>query len=153
MLIKCGIFVPQNESNYYNNLGPKWLSIMTMKNTFANFIREKRISVGLTLREFCRILDHDPSNWSKIERGLLTPPQSKNVLNSIADVLKIEEGSQEYKEMCDLAALSSVPDGLIESEILEQLPVFFRTVRGDKPTESELHALLTKIRSAWTPEK
>ncbi len=123
-----------------------------MKTSFANFIREKRVAAGLTLREFCRLLGHDPSNWSKIERGLHTPPQSINVLNDIAIVLKIAQGSQEYKEMCDLAALSSVPEGLIETEILEQLPVFFRTVRGDKPTESELNALLTKIKSAWTPE-
>jgi hypothetical protein len=42
---------------------------------------------------------------------------------------------------------------LIESEILEQLPVFFRTVRGEKPTEEELKTLINKIRSSWTPEK
>jgi transcriptional regulator with XRE-family HTH domain len=124
-----------------------------MKSSFANFIRKKRISAGFTLREFCRLSGFDASNWSKIERGLLTPPQSKKVLDEIATVLKIEKESQEYKEMIDLAALSSIPEDLIESEILEQLPVFFRTVRGDKPTEEELKTLLSKIKSAWTPEK
>ena len=101
-----------------------------MKSSFANFIHDKRVASGLTLRAFCRLTAFDASNWSKIERGLLTPPQSKNVLGGIATVLKIESGSQDYKEMFDLAALSSIPDGLIEDEILEQLPVFFRTVRG-----------------------
>jgi transcriptional regulator with XRE-family HTH domain len=120
-----------------------------MTATFANFIRNKRISVGLTLREFCRALEYDPSNWSKVERGLHTPPQS----NNIADLLKIKEGSQEYKEMVDLAALSSISPDLIESEIIDQLPVFFRTIRGDKPTEAELNALIAKIKSSWTPEK
>jgi transcriptional regulator with XRE-family HTH domain len=124
-----------------------------MKPSFANFIRVKRIAAGLTLREFCRLIGFDASNWSKIERGLSTPPQSKNVLDGIASVLKIEEGSQEYKEMFDLAALSSIPDGLIEEELLAQLPVFFRTVRGENPTNEELKTLITKIRSAWTPEK
>ena len=124
-----------------------------MKSSFANFIRKKRISAGFTLREFCRLSGFDASNWSKIERCLLTPPQSKKVLDEIATVLKIEKESQEYKEMIDLAALSSIPEDLIESEILEQLPVFFRTVRGDKPTEEELKTLLSKIKSAWTPEK
>jgi transcriptional regulator with XRE-family HTH domain len=124
-----------------------------MKSSFANFIREKRIAAGLTLREFCRLSGFDSSNWSKIERGLLTPPQSKKVLSEIAGILKIKEGSQEYKEMVDLAALSSIPEGLIESEILEQLPVFFRTVRGEKPNEEELKTLSDKIRSAWAPEK
>jgi transcriptional regulator with XRE-family HTH domain len=124
-----------------------------MNLSFANFIRDKRIAAGLTLREFCRLIGFDASNWSKIERGLLTPPQSKNVLEGIASVLKIEEGSQDYKEMFDLAALSSIPEGLIEEELLSQLPVFFRTVRGEKPTDEELKTLITKIRSSWTPEK
>lgn len=124
-----------------------------MKSSFANFIREKRIAAGLTLREFCRLTTFDASNWSKIERGIKTPPQSKNVLDEIATVLKIKEGSQEYKELMDLAALSTVPEELIESEILEQLPLFFRTVRGEKPTAEELNTLITKIKSAWTPEK
>ncbi len=124
-----------------------------MNPSFANFIRKKRIAAGLTLREFCRLTGFDASNWSKIERGLLTPPQSKNVLEGIASVLKIEEGSQDYKEMFDLAALSSIPDGLIEEELLAQLPVFFRTVRGENPSEKELGELLKKISSSWTPEK
>lgn len=124
-----------------------------MKPLFADFIREKRIAAGLTLREFCKLSGFDASNWSKVERGLLTPPQSKRILDEISSVLKIEKESQEYKEMIDLAALSSIPEDLIESEILEQLPVFFRTVRGDKPTEEELKTLLDKIKSAWTPGK
>ncbi|HNT93850.1 MAG TPA: helix-turn-helix transcriptional regulator [Bacteroidales bacterium] len=121
--------------------------------TFADFIREKRIAAGLTLREFCRLTGFDASNWSKIERNLLPPPQSRSVLESIASVLSIVPDSQVYKELMDLAALSSVPEDLIEPEILEQLPVFFRTVRGEKPTEEELKTLINKIRSAWTREK
>jgi transcriptional regulator with XRE-family HTH domain len=124
-----------------------------MKTSFASFVRVKRIAAGLTLREFCRQTGFDASNWSKIERSLLTPPQSKNVLETITAVLKIASGSQDYKELMDLAALASVPQDLIEPEILDQLPVFFRTVRGEKPTEEELNTLITKIRSAWTREK
>jgi len=124
-----------------------------MKPSFANFVREKRIAAGLTLREFCRLVGLDASNWSKIERGLMTPPQSKKVLDEIASTLKIKTDSQEYKELTDLAALSTIPEDLLESEIIEQLPVFFRTVRGEKPTEEELKTLISKIKSAWTPEK
>ena len=40
-----------------------------MKTTFANFIRDKRINAGLTLREFCRQSEFDASNWSKVERN------------------------------------------------------------------------------------
>lgn len=123
-----------------------------MKTSFANFIRDKRISAGLTLREFCRLINFDASNWSKVERGLIAPPQSKNVLENIALFLKIEKDSEAYKELFDLAALSSIPDGLVEAELLEQLPAFFRTVRGEKPSEEELRNLIKKIRSSWNPE-
>ena len=53
----------------------------------------------------------------------------------------------------DLAALSSIPEGLIESEILNQLPVFFRPVGGEKSSDEELSELVKKIKSAWTSEK
>lgn len=124
-----------------------------MKTSFGNFVREKRIAAGLTLREFCRLVGFDASNWSKVERGIHTPPQSKNVLDEIASALKIKKESQEYKELLDLAALSAIPKDLLESEIIDQLPVFFRTVRGEKPTGEELKTLINKIRSAWTPGK
>lgn len=124
-----------------------------MKTSFASFVREKRIAAGLTLREFCRLTGFDASNWSKIERGLHAPPQSKKVLEEITQVLKIETECQDYKELMDLAALASVPEDLVEPEILDQLPVFFRTVRGENPTEDELKTLITKIRSAWHHER
>ena len=63
-----------------------------MKTTFADYVREKRISAGLTLREFCRKSGIDSSNWSKVERGLLSPPQSKEILTEVASFLNIEEG-------------------------------------------------------------
>lgn len=124
-----------------------------MKINFADFIRNKRIEAGYTLREFCKATGFDPSNWSKTERGLLKPPQSKAVLEEIARVLNLGPGTEPYKELFDLAAISSIPDELVEKEILNQLPVFFRTVRLEKPTEKELENLIQKIRSAWQPEK
>ena len=51
-----------------------------MKTSFADFLREKMIAAGLTLREFCRMTGFDASNWSKIERGLLTPRKVKKFL-------------------------------------------------------------------------
>ena len=41
---------------------------------FGDFIKEKRINKEITLREFCRQLELDASNWSKIERGVMSPP-------------------------------------------------------------------------------
>jgi len=44
--------------------------------------------------------------------------------------------------MRELAAIDAIPSDLIPEEyILEKLPVFFWTVRGQKPTEEDLKNL------------
>jgi transcriptional regulator with XRE-family HTH domain len=47
---------------------------------FGEIIKNKRLDHEMTLREFCRQLDEDPSNWSKIERGLNPPPKDEKKL-------------------------------------------------------------------------
>jgi transcriptional regulator with XRE-family HTH domain len=116
--------------------------------TFGDFVKELRVNKNITLREFCRKTLADPSNWSKVERGIIPPPKSKTVLEQIAQVLEIEPGTEDYNTLFDLAAISFIPKELVkESEILEHLPVFFRTVRGDPPTEEELRELINLIRN------
>ena len=93
-------------------------------------LREKR---GLSLREFCRLADLDPSNWSKVERGLLSPPRSRKVLNDIASVLLIPKDSEEWHMIFDMAAIGHIPVDLVGgARVAERLPIFFRTARGAK---------------------
>ena len=60
---------------------------------FGEFIKERRIARAITLRKFCQELDLDASNWSKVERGLLSPPQDEEKLRRIADLIGITQGS------------------------------------------------------------
>lgn len=115
--------------------------------TFGVFVKEKRIEKRITLRKFCRQAELDPSNWSKIERELHQPPKSRYVLETIAEILQLKKDSEDYYILFDLAAISFVPKDLIEDEkVLEKLPVFFRTVRGEPPTHEELEKLINIIR-------
>ncbi len=115
--------------------------------TLRIFIKEKRIQHQITLREFCRRTLQDPSNWSKVERGVMQPPKSKVILDQIAEALELTPGSEDYNTLFDLALISFIPKELVgDNEILEHLPVFFRTVRGDPPTEKELRELINLIR-------
>ena len=114
--------------------------------TFGSFIKRQRIMKRITLRDFCRRANIDPSNWSKIERGLLQPPKSKEVLGQIAGSLEIAEDSEEWNTMCDLTVIAHVPVELISEEaILANLPILFRTLRGQKPTTEELEELINII--------
>lgn len=115
--------------------------------SFGEFVKNFRIKQNITLREFCRINNLDPSNWSKIERGISPPPKSKEVLNEIAKSLNMETGSEDYKILFDLAAISHIPTHLLSDQsVLEKLPVFFRTLRGDKPTREELEKILKIVK-------
>jgi transcriptional regulator with XRE-family HTH domain len=65
-----------------------------MKNTkpkFGAYIKEKRLRQEITLREFCRALGIDASNWSKVERGLLQPPKDNDLLTKISKLLELRD--------------------------------------------------------------
>jgi transcriptional regulator with XRE-family HTH domain len=111
--------------------------------TFGEFVRGLRLKAGLTLRRFCQLIGFDPSNWSKTERGLLPPPKSATVLQEIAQVLNLNEESEDYKTLFDLAAIGQIPPHLVSSpRVMEKLPVLFRTIRGEKPARKELEDLI-----------
>jgi transcriptional regulator with XRE-family HTH domain len=118
--------------------------------TFGEFIREKRIQAEMSLREFCRQAELDPSNWSKIERGILPALGTRESLEGIAKLLGIKKNTSDWITFFDLASISQqrIPDDVYEDEeVVAALPVFFRTVRGEKPSEDELdklYALLKK---------
>ena len=116
---------------------------------FGEFIRERRINKGITLREFCKLIETDASNWSKVERGLLSPPQDEEKLKKIAHVLDIEIGSEPWKAMKDKAQIDAgiIPEDILsDEETVKSLPMFFRTIRSEKPTPEELDQLIQIIR-------
>ena len=116
---------------------------------FGEFIKERRIQKALTLREFCRLIETDASNWSKTERGLLPPPQNEEKLRKIAEILEIPIGSDLWFEMRDKAELDAgiIPtDILSDGEVLKSLPMFFRTIRSEKPSSEDLDKLIEIIR-------
>ncbi len=117
--------------------------------TFGEFVRKKRIEAELGLREFCIKAEVDSSNWSKIERGILPAPSNREFLESLAKLLKLKKGETDWYIFFDLASLSQqkIPDDVYEDKnVLAALPVFFRTVRGEKPTEEELDNLITLLK-------
>ncbi len=116
---------------------------------FGEFIKERRLARDISLRKFCQLLSLDASNWSKVERGLLSPPQDEEKLRRMAKVLGIKHGSDEWQEMKDLSRLGAqmLPEDIAsDRRIVNSLPLFFRTVRSDKPTAEELDRLIELIK-------
>ncbi len=120
---------------------------------FGSFVRDIRMKNSITLREFCRNASIDPSNWSKIERGVLQPPKTELLLKNIAKSLNIKDGSDEYKTLLELAAIEYIPTELLSNQsIVDRLPVFFRTARGDKPNRKELEELIKLLSNSEKTE-
>lgn len=115
---------------------------------FGEFFKAKRIELGKTLRQFCLENDLDPGNISKIERGYLAPPQHDKLVE-YAKLLKLKKETDEWYQFFDLAAAESgkIPkDILNDNEIVKELPVLFRTLRGEKISEENLDKLIRKIK-------
>ncbi len=112
---------------------------MRSNQNFGEFFKNKRLELGLTLREFCRVHGLDAGNVSKLERGVLMPSRDEDKLTRYAEALNLRRGSAEWDFFFDLADIANkrLPDDVSNNvRLLEALPIFFRTVRG-KETDDE----------------
>lgn len=120
-----------------------------MSNQFGQFVKKIRSEKRLGLREFCIAADADPSNWSKTERGILSPPQDESFLSKIAVILGL--GIKEKDLLFDFAAIDAgkIPQYVMkDEELVKRLPVFFRTATGKKPTTEDLEKLAEILKHA-----
>jgi transcriptional regulator with XRE-family HTH domain len=116
---------------------------------FGSYFEQLRQEQRLTLRMFCKKAACDPANISRMERGLIPPPKGREILEKYAEALNLAEGSDEWYQFFDLAAADQgiIPgDIMADQELVKVLPVFFRTLRGQKPTKAEMEKLAEKIR-------
>jgi transcriptional regulator with XRE-family HTH domain len=122
---------------------------------FGDYFKKKRLRIGKTLRQFCLENGLDPGNISKIERGILPPPQSREKLTHYAKCLRIVEGSDEWLEFFDIARTDAgrIPDELLaDKNIVAKLPLVFRTLKGQKLTEEQLEKFARALEKLNEPE-
>ncbi|MFZ5830010.1 MAG: helix-turn-helix domain-containing protein [Planctomycetota bacterium] len=118
-------------------------------NHFGDFLKNMRLRLGLSLRDFCVRNGLDPGNYSRLERGRFRPPESREQLEKYARALELEPGSDEWLEMFDLAAAQRgvFPEDLLADEdVVSKLPVLFRTLRANQVSSEKLDEFIEKIR-------
>ena len=106
---------------------------------FGTFIKEIRSRSRIGLREFCLDHSHDPSNWSKIERGVLPPPKDEDLLTDWAQQLGLKPGSEDWLKFFDYAAVDA---GRIPAYVLED-----KELVGNRFSKAENAALLSPAHS------
>ena len=123
----------------------------TEHKNFGEFFKHCRLRANKGLREFCVENGLDPGNISKIEHGMLPPPQSHEKLAEYANALELREGSDDWYELFDRAAADKgiIPKDLLnDEELLARLPLVFRTMRNKRPDMNTLDRLIEFLRKA-----
>lgn len=123
----------------------------TPHQNFAAFFKALRKENRTTLRAFCELAGADPGNVSRLERRAIPPPQDREILMRYAAALGLKDGSDEWYLFFDLAAADRgiIPQDIMDdAELVKELPAFFRTLRGQKPTEAEMRKVIEKIRKS-----
>lgn len=118
--------------------------------TFGDFMKSLRSMTGMTLRAFCQNHGIDPGNWSKLERGIFPPPHGEK-LEQYAKLVGLKQGTDEWLEFFDLAAAARgefPADVMADSKVVSQLPVLFRTLRGQRVDPGKLDELIEMIRKS-----
>jgi len=118
---------------------------------FGELFKDYRIRSGKTLRRFCADNGLDAGNISKLERGKLPAPESEDLLRHYAEVLGLQEGSEDWQSFMDTAAAERgrVPNDLLrDEELVGKLPVLFRTLRKvtDDGAKSDFLKLAEDVR-------
>ncbi len=118
---------------------------------FGQNLKKARIAKNLSLREICKKINYDASNWSKIERGVMSPPSDEKVLSKWAKVLGLKPADNKYQTFIDEAQIGQ---GIIPQDILagrnavDYLRAVLRTLRNEKPTKQEIDRLIQLIRNS-----
>ncbi len=118
---------------------------------FGGMLRERRKELRLGLREFALRADVDAGNLSKIERGKLNPPQTREILDRICLALEYDTRSQEAVALRDQAAAENgrVPEEIVsDADVLSKMPVLLRTVHNKQLSPDQLDKLIEMIRDA-----
>jgi transcriptional regulator with XRE-family HTH domain len=104
------------------------------KSALGELLRKWREEERISLRKFASDLNMDPSNYSRIERGV-GPRPSEDVLERIARRFGIVPGvDARWFELVNAASADrgEFPQDLLEQEEIRAcLPAFFRRLRSD----------------------
>ena len=126
-----------------------------MPTTFGQFLKEKRLALNLSLREFARQVGMQPSNYCNVEAGVLSPPPAA-MLEKLARALGLKKGTSDYETFHDLAAegRDEIPAD-IERIVKENalIPAMLRTVEYEQLSKEQLRGIIEDLRSGRYKKK
>jgi hypothetical protein len=116
---------------------------------FGEFVKSTRLRSNIIARTAASNADMLPSNFSKMEHGVLAPPRDASKQKKLLAAIGIQSGTEEAMRFFDLAgaATGAVPVDLVDiiSED-EARPLLLRTIDNKRLTETEVKKLIDIVR-------
>lgn len=116
--------------------------------TFGDFVRSTRMKNSQTGRDASRKADMLPSNFSKLEHGVLLPPKDAERQRQLADAIGIKPDTPEAQRFFDLAGAATNAVPLDLADIIsksETIPLLLRTIGNKRLSEKEIEALVELV--------
>lgn len=118
---------------------------------FSDYFKKRRMELGYTARKFAMAKGYDVGYVSRLENGIVLPPDNKEKVEALAVALELKAETSEWVKFFDLVALArnEVPEDLRDNEmILKVLPAFYRSARTDNLSNEEIDKLIQLIEEA-----
>ncbi len=116
---------------------------------FGELIRTTRIKNRITARSAAQRIEMLPSNFSKLEHGVLLPPKEDVRLRELASAVGIAPSSEEETQFFDLAAKAQNSIALDIRDIISRndaMPLLLRTIGNKRLTRPEIERLIDIVR-------
>lgn len=116
--------------------------------TFGEFLKEKRKSQKISLRELAKLLGISPPYMSDIENDHRNPPD-KTKLDKIAQLLNFDQ--DERNQLYDLAATSKIKSYVVSPDLAEyimgneKLRIALRKAKDKKISDKQWEGVIKTI--------
>jgi transcriptional regulator with XRE-family HTH domain len=114
---------------------------------FGEFIRAQRLANGITARESAQVAEMLPSNFSKLEHGVLNPPKDAAKQIKLASAIGLKPEARD--KFFDLAAQATGTVPVDIAEIISEedaLPLLLRTIGNKRLGKKEIERLVELVR-------
>lgn len=120
-----------------------------MATAFGDYLRNRRMERGYTLRRFCEKYALSPVDISRIENGFTGAPRSDEELNQLTCCYEIAPDTSEYTVFVELAQQSrnNPPEPLSPDhpDSVKHLPAFCRVAKKSPFTVDDAAELLRLV--------
>ena len=116
---------------------------------FGKYLKGLRKASGKAARIVALEAGMQPSNYSRLEYGVLNPPQVRSKLDRLAKAVGVTDSRSEMARFYDLAAAANKSVPLDLADIIsrdEAVPLMLRTIGNKKLTKQEIEEIVKLVR-------